>query len=72
MRVSDTFAFGWAIADPWEATKSDGAWHVVDSGPICVGCGNAAPENDGKWPTLESFRDAAHHDADCPFLVEGP
>ena len=63
--VDDLLAFGWVIADPWDAKWADtNCMEVVDAGPMCPVCGQCAPKGD-KWPPGVTMYDPANHADDC-------
>ena len=64
--VDDLLCFGWVIADPWTSKWECNVWTVVDSGPMCPVCGQAAPQNkDDAWPPGVTMYDPANHADDC-------
>jgi len=63
--VDDLLAFGWVVADPWNAHWEDpNCMHIVDAGPMCPVCGQAAPKGD-RWPPGVTMYDPANHADDC-------
>lgn len=64
-------SFGWAIVDPWTATRGVGFVTVTDAGPVCPVCGQAAPKPlDGEdWPRGGTMRDPTNHGDDCALVA---
>lgn len=63
--VDSLLAFGWVVADPWDAKWSDpNCMEIVDAGPMCPVCGQAAPMSE-KWPPGVTMYDPANHADDC-------
>ena len=63
--VDSLLAYGWVVADPWDAKWADtNCMEIVDAGPMCPVCGQCAPKEE-KWPQGATMYATENHAIDC-------